>query len=163
VNKLLLAAIAGLAAGTAWAEPAPSPNGLSLPQDYRDWRVIAVSQRTESGTLRAVLGNEAAVAAARAGQTRPWPDGAILAKVAWKQKTHEHFPTAVVPGEFSHVDIMIKDAAKYAATGGWGFARWTGETLAPYGKSPDFAQECLGCHGAAAASDRVFTVPARLP
>jgi hypothetical protein len=57
----------------------------------------------------------------------------------------------------------VKDSAKYAATGGWGFARWVGETLTPYGKDAGFAQECFSCHGAARETDWVFTVPAKLP
>jgi hypothetical protein len=162
VKKTLIILAAAITAGTCAADPAPALNGVTLPPDYRDWRVLGVSQRTETGTLRAILGNDVAVQSARAGKTHPWPDGTILAKVAWKQTAHGKFPTAVVPGEFVHTDIMVKDSAKFAATGGWGFARWVGETLTPYGKDANFAQECFGCHGAAKDSDWVFTAPAKL-
>ncbi|SMF95324.1 Cytochrome P460 [Methylomagnum ishizawai] len=148
------------------ADPAaapPAPNGITLPKDYQNWRLLGVSQRTENGTLRAILGNDKAIEAARSGQTHPWPDGAMLAKVAWKQKSHDKFATAVVPGEYVHTDLMVKDAAKYAATGGWGFARWLGDKFTPYGQDAQFAQECLGCHGAAKDADWVFTTPAKLP
>lgn len=164
MKKILLSLSMILAAPFCQAESvAPAPNGLVRPEGYKDWRVIAVSQRTESGTLRAILGNDAAVAAARAGKTNPWPDGAILAKASWKQTTHSKFPTAIVPGELTHVDFMVKDSAKYSATGGWGFARWLGEKAEPYGKNAEFAQECFGCHGAAKDADWVFTAPVKLP
>lgn len=152
------------AAQRADAAPAvpPAPNGIELPVGYQNWRLIAVSQRTESQTLRAVLGNSVAVDAARAGKTDPWPNGAILAKANWKQKNSETFPTAIVPGELVHVDFMIKDDARFAATGGWGFARWLGLEQKPYGDA-NVAQECLACHGSMKGNDYVFTVPVKLP
>ena len=142
---------------------APSPNGITLPLGYQNWRLIAVSQRTENSTLRAVLGNSIAVDAARSGKTNPWPNGAILTKLAWKQKASDTFATAVVPGEFVHADFMIKDDQKYASTGGWGFARWLGMEQKPYGNDASLAQECLGCHGAVQRQDYVFTAPVKLP
>ncbi len=164
--KVPVIALATLLASTTFAaEPAqvaPAPNGITLPEGYKNWRLIAVSQRTENQTLRAILGNSVAVDAARAGKTNPWPNGAILAKINWKQKGSETFPTAVVPGEFIHVDFMVKDDTKYASTGGWGFARWLGMEQKPYDKG-DVAQECLGCHGMMKGRDYVFTVPAQLP
>jgi hypothetical protein len=144
------------------AKPAPAPNGMEMPVGYKNWRLIAVSQRTESQTLRAILGNSIAVDAARAGKTNPWPKGAILAKLNWKQKTSSTFPTAIVPGEFVHVDFMLKDDEKYASTGGWGFARWLGQEQKPYDKG-DVAQECLACHGMVKGQDFVFTDPVKLP
>lgn len=144
-------------------EPAPAPNGIHRPAGYRAWRVLGVSQRTENGTLRVVLGNDKAVEAAQAGKTNPWPDGAILAKISWKQVVHPNFPTANVPGELVQTDFMIKDSARYAATGGWGYARWTGDQAAVYGKDANFVQECHACHTAAQATDWVFTRPVKLP
>jgi len=60
---------------------APAPNGIVFPEGYKDWRVIAPSYRTDNNTLRVIIGNDAAVEAARAGKTNPWPDGAILGKL----------------------------------------------------------------------------------
>jgi hypothetical protein len=55
-----------------------APNGISLPEGYRDWRLIAPSHRTDKNHIRVILGNDAAIEAARAGKTNPWPDGAEL-------------------------------------------------------------------------------------
>jgi hypothetical protein len=56
---------------------------------------------------------------------------------------------------------MIRDSQKYASTKNWGFARWRGADLAPYGKDANFAEECVGCHSPVRDSDYVFTTPFR--
>jgi len=43
----------------------PAPNGIELPAGYKDWRVIGSSHREDNKTLRVILGNDAAIAAAR--------------------------------------------------------------------------------------------------
>ena len=55
------------------------------------------------------------------------------------------------------------DAKKYADTVGWGFARFLGPTLKPYGEGKTFAQECVGCHVPVVANDFVFTSLAPRP
>lgn len=167
IVQCLLLVLVAAARPTLAADPAaaaaPAPNGIELPADYKDWRVVAPSHRTDNNTLRVILGNDAAIAAARSGRTDPWPDGAILAKLVWKDTSHENWPTATVPGEFVHAEFMMKDAAKYKETGGWGFARWLGKKQTPYGKDAGFTQECFSCHTPMKDNDYVFTVPARLP
>ena len=128
---ILLIAIAGSTAWAAKTEVAPAPNGITLPEGYKDWRVIAVSHRTDNNTMRAIVGNDTAVEAARKGNTNPWPDGAILGKLVWKAETDANWAAATVPGKFVHAEFMIKQGKKYEATGGWGFARWLGEDQKP--------------------------------
>ncbi|UCH81040.1 MAG: cytochrome P460 family protein [Nitrospiraceae bacterium] len=141
----------------------PAPNGIHLPDGYKDWPVISVSHREDNQTLRAILGNDTAIKAARSGKTNPWPEGSILGKLVWKDTTHEKWQKAVVPGEFIHAEFMVKDSKKYEATGGWGFARWKGLDQNPYGKDESFVQECFGCHTPVKDSDYVFTRPALIP
>jgi hypothetical protein len=140
-----------------------SPNGIAFPADYKDWRVIASSHREDNNTLRVILGNDTAIEAARAGTTNPWPDGAILGKLVWKDSAHESWPKATVPGEFVHAEFMVKDSAKYPDTGGWGYARWKGMELKAYGENASFVQECHGCHTPMKDNDFVFTHPASMP
>lgn len=142
---------------------APAPNGITLPENYKDWRLIASSHRSDNNTLRAILGNDIAIGAARKGQTRPWPDGAILAKIVWKDVTHPNWEKATVPGAFAAAEFMIKDSKQFSATGGWGFARWLGPAQKPYGKDANFVQECFGCHIPVKDNDYVFTHPVVLP
>ncbi|MEW5769587.1 MAG: cytochrome P460 family protein [Pseudomonadota bacterium] len=171
VNTLRPLLAAGLLLGIAMhpaahadaGKAAPAPNGITLPADYADWRLVAPSYRTDKHHVRAILGNDKAIQAARSGRTKPWPDGAILAKVAWKEQAHERFPTALEAGAFSHVEIMVKDSKRFKDTDGWGYARWVGKELKPYGQDAGFVQECHGCHTPVADNDFVFTAPVALP
>src|SRR5688572_21782515 len=88
-----LGTLAGVAVLTARAfrpevEAAPIV-GDSLPAGYRDWRLISVAR--EEGDLddiRAVLGNDAAIEAYRKS-TRPFPDGTVIARLAWSYDASE--------------------------------------------------------------------------
>jgi hypothetical protein len=161
---LAIGALMGISCTAVSADAvAPAPNGITIPPGYKDWRTIAVSHRTDNNTLRTILGNDVAIKAAREGKTNPWPDGAMLGKVAWKDATHDVWKAATVPGDFIQAEFMIKDSKKYSATGGWGFARWVGMDQKPYGKDADFVQECFGCHTPVKNNDWVFTRPVKMP
>jgi hypothetical protein len=164
-NKILLGLGLGLIATLAAAggKVAPAPNSVEMTEGYKDWRVISVSHRTDNNTMRVILGNDAAIVAARANQINPWPDGAILAKVVWRATTDKHWDKATVPGNLVHAEFMVKDARNFAATGGWGYARWTGMDQKPYGKDANFASECVACHTPVRNQDWVYTRPAILP
>ena len=144
-------------------EVKPAPNGIELPENYKDWKVISQSHRIDNNTLRIIIGNDTAIAASREGKTNPWPNGAILGKLVWKQKKDEHWANAIVPDKFVHAEFMFKDSEKYTATGGWGFARWLGLDQKPYGKDKQFVQECFACHTPVKNRDYVFTTPVSLP
>jgi hypothetical protein len=161
---ILLAAALSLPALASDKKVAPTANGIALPAGYKDWNVIAVSQRSDSNTLRAIIGNDVAVKAARAGQTNPWPEGAVIGKIVWKNAKDPLWAPATVPGEIVHVEFMLKDSKAYAPTGTWGYARWRGMQLEPYGKDANgAAAECFACHGVAKGQDYVFTKPAAIP
>ena len=141
-----------------------APNGIELPEQYKDWPVISVSHRVDNHTLRAIVGNDIAIKAARAGQTNPWPDGAVLGKLVWKETAEEHWPTAIAPKTFVHAEFMFKDSKAYQTNGtGWQWARWVGMEQKPYGKDADFSKECIRCHTPVKSRDWVFTTPAELP
>jgi len=133
-----------------------SPNGIALFQDYRSWQVIAPSYREDKKHIRVILGNPVAVKAMR-DKVRPLPDGAVLAKIAWTVRQHPAFPVATEPDAFVQVEFMVKDSTAYRATGGWGFARFVGNDLKPYGKDAGFVQECFSCHTPVKNNDYLFT------
>ncbi|MEH6822497.1 MAG: cytochrome P460 family protein [Motiliproteus sp.] len=161
IGSLLFTAMVSLA--NAGDPIPPAPNGITLPENYKDWQVISSSHRTDNNSLRVILGNDTAIAAARSGNTLPWPDGAILAKLVWKDRQDDKWAMATVPGQFVHAEFMIKDSKQYKATGGWGFARWKGMDQRPYGQDASFVQECFGCHTPVKDNDYVYTHPAQLP
>ena len=162
-RSLLLAGAITSGKVLAVDKPPPAPNGIERPEAYQDWRVIGVSHRTDKNSLRIIVGNDAAIQAARAGKTNPWPDGAILGKLVWEDRVHENWAAATVPGKLVHTEFMVRDAKKFADTKGWGFARWLGDEQKPYGKDASFANECAECHTAAKDTDHVFTRPVTLP
>ena len=116
----------------------------------------------EEGSLddiRAVLGNDVAINAYRDG-TRPFPDGAIIARLAWgyvssedNNKAFGQAQSFVAGPPKNGVQFMVKDSQKFAATGGWGYAQFDD------GKPANEAmhQACLPCHEPAKARDYVFT------
>jgi len=142
---------------------ATTANDISFPAGLKNWRVIGTSYRKDNNTQRVILGNSIAIKAARSGQIKPWPQGTILAKLVWKNSQHPQWDDAIVPGEFVHSEIMIKDAKKFASTKGWGFARWLGKKQQAYGETASFAEECLSCHTRAKSTNYVFTIPATIP
>ena len=135
--------------------------GVKLPPGYRDWRMISVAHEAGNlNDLRAVLGNDIAVRAYREG-TRPFPDGAIIGRLAWKYVSSEEnnrvFGQAqsFVPGAPTNVQFSVKDSTKYADTGGWGFGQFEGGRPNP---SRALMETCFPCHARLSrADDFVFT------
>jgi len=159
---LALVVILSAAGSIVAAERQVAPNGIAIFPDYMSWKVVAPSFREDKGHIRIITGNEIAFAALRDGK-KPLPDGSVLAKVAWKAEKHPSFPVATVPGAFVQVEFMVKDAKKYKDTGGWGFARFVGSELKPYGKDAGFVGECYGCHLPVADNDYLFTKIVKTP
>jgi Cytochrome P460 len=128
--------------------------GVTIPQGYRSWVLIAPAlEDAPLNELRAVLGNRIAVDAFLRG-TRPFPDGAILVKLAWKRRPSPEFAPATIPGDATTVQVMVKDANRYSDSGGWGFGRFI------QGRPVDEAQHrtCFACHDARVRErDWVFT------
>ncbi len=148
------AALALITAGMAASDDASPVFGVTIPQGYRAWQMVAVAHETEPlNELRGILGNARAIDAYKAG-TLPFPDGSVLVKLAWKHTQSTESPAAFVPGAATTVQVMVKDSVRYADTGGWGFGRFLD------GKPVDEAQHrtCYGCHlGNVRGHDLVFT------
>lgn len=154
------------AQGSSASDPAVSSTstkaspifGVTIHPGYRQWELVAPSQETgRLDELRAILGNEIAMKAYWSG-TLPFPDGAVLAKLAWKHVPSTEFAPAFVPGDATTVQFMVKDSKRYAATGGWGFGRFIN------GEPADEPQHraCFACHQANVKDhDLVFTRLAR--
>ena len=161
---LAMAAAAGVVAVTAPArghadgDAAPT-FGITIPHGYRDWSLISVAHEEGNlNDLRAILGNDIGIAAYREGKL-PYPDGTIIARLAWNYVSSEEnnkvFGRAqsFVAGPATNVQFMVKDSKKYAGTGGWGFAQFKD------GKPADEAllKTCFPCHEPVKARDFVFT------
>jgi hypothetical protein len=134
--------------------------GVPLPEGYRDWRLISVAREEgELDDVRAILGNDVAVEAYREG-TLPFPDGAIIARLAWSLDASDENNLAfgraqsfVAGAQKNGVQLMVKDSKRYASTGGWGFAHF--DDGKPAGEA--VLATCFPCHAAIPARDLVFT------
>src|SRR5579872_7298670 len=103
---LALAALAGLAAAYG-ADAAGQGGAINIPEGYRDWRLIAVAH--EEGMLndlRAILGNDVAIKAARDGAAN-YPDGAVIARLAWSYE-----PLAESEKAFGHLQSFVSGPPK---------------------------------------------------
>lgn len=137
-----------------------SANGIVYSDEYRNWEVISTTDKYDGGSMRVVYGNDIMVKAIREQQL-PFPDGARIVKVVWG-KQQEDTAGNVLPGNFQNVQVMIKDSKKYASTEGWGFAKFDGLALKPYGKRADFAITCINCHRQLVPeNDFVFNIPTK--
>ena len=147
-------------ADPAGAAASPDPALTSLPAGYRDWKLISVAHEAgDLNDLRAILGNDIAVEAFRQG-VLPFPDGAIIARLAWRYTPSEENdkafgrPQSFISGPpVNGLQFMIKDAKKYASTGGWGYVQF--DEGRPSGAS--VAQKCFACHQAVEPRDFIFT------
>ena len=146
------------ASGQADGEAAPI-SGVKIPPEYRDWRLISVAHEEGSlHDLRAILGNDMAIKASREGQL-PYPDGAIIARLAWSydpleesEKAFGRHQSFVAGPPKNGVQFMVKDSRKYASTGGWGFAHFNDGKPA----SETVQNTCFPCHAIVQARDFVF-------
>jgi hypothetical protein len=148
-----------IASGNATSRPQAAPNGIAFPSDYKNWRPISSTERFDNNTIRQILGNDIAIKAIAENKIDPWPDGATFAKVAWLEQTGAD--GVIRPGAFFQVEFMIRGRNKYSSTLGWGWARWRGADLKPYGKDANFVDECVGCHRPLSDTNFVFTEPIR--
>jgi cytochrome c553 len=165
VVLLALAALTGIIASTGSRpghanEDAAPLFVITIPPGYRDWKLISVAREEgDLNDIRAILGNDIAVKAYREGKL-PFPDGAIIARLAWSHDASEEnnkvFGRAqsfIAGAPKNGVQFMVKDSKKYASTGGWGFAHFED------GKSANetVLKTCFPCHQAIGARDLVFT------
>src|SRR5580700_9154747 len=135
----------------------PELNGLAFDPSFESWMPLSTTDRGDNNTFRFILGNNVAVKAAQTGDISPWPGGARFAKIAWQQ---EMGPDGLVhPGKFVQVELMVKNAGDYKDTEGWGWGRWRGLDLKPYGNDARFVNECTGCHMPVGGNDFVYTLP----
>ena len=142
---------------TNLASVPPEFNHVPLESGFENWKPISFTDRGDNHTFRAILGNDIAVSAAASGNISPWPGGARFAKIAWQQTPGKG--GLVYAGKFVQVEFMVKNASLYQKTEGWGWGRWRGLDLKPYGTDARFVTECTSCHEPLRGNDFVYTLP----
>jgi hypothetical protein len=165
IQAIVVTAIAAISLGGAMLSLAAEDSydstsvfGGNLPSGYRDWKLISVAhEEGKLNDIRAILGNDIAVKAYREGKL-PFPDGAIIARIAWSyvpsEENNRVFGRAqsFVAGAPTNVQFMVKNSREYASTGGWGYTQFSS------GKSIHVdVQACYACHVPVKDRDFLFT------
>lgn len=134
----------------------------TIPSGYRDWKFVSAAHEAgDLNDIRVVIGNDKAIKAYREG--KPFPEGAIVGRVAWKMVPSEENnkifgkEQSFVPGDAPdwYLQFMEKDTKKYAATGGWGYSNF-GKDFKPTTDEKTM-YSCFQCHQAVANRDFIFT------
>ncbi|KAA2235680.1 cytochrome P460 [Salinarimonas soli] len=164
-----LAVLAGLAIASVSASERAQDDttpraAMTLPAEYRDWSLIAVAR--EEGKLddvRAILGNAAAIQAARTG-TLPYPDGSIIVRLAWSfdrlpesEQAFGQLQSFTSGHPKNGVQVMVKDTVRFAESEGWGYAQFNEGRIA----NEAVNGTCLPCHQIVKNRDFVFNRYAR--
>lgn len=142
----------------AAAAAAVAAGAVPYPEGYRDWHHVK-SMVIESGhPLYASFGgihhlyaNDKAMQGYRTGK---FPDGAVIVFDLLAATSADH---AITEGERKVVGVMLKDSRKFAATGGWGFEGFAGNSKSERAVGEKAVEACFGCHTAQKNSDYVFS------
>ncbi len=139
--------------------------------DYLDfsqkWPLVTVRYRTDTTELRFTYANPLANAVLQVGGTE-YPDGAVFAKIGMMTADDPEFFSSKVPSGAKRFQFMVRDKAKYAATGGWGYAVFPARlplsvpTETQIKADVATAQARFACHEIVKDRGYVFSQPANL-
>lgn len=146
------------------------PGGLAFAEfrGFEDWQTVAVSQSGDK--IEVILANPVMIGAYRAGaagEGKKFPDGSKLAKIHWLAKKSTEPGSPIIPGTLHDIDFMVRDSARFADSGAWGYAEFEYDAASDAfrpgtltDKPPQASDaECgFACHTVVANKDYVFTV-----
>jgi hypothetical protein len=119
---------------------------VAYPEGYRNWVHVksgvispAHAQFASIGGFQHIYANPAAMTGYR---TRAFPEGSIVA-FDWLEMRDKN--GAFEEGPRRQVDVMVKDAKRFASTGGWGFQRFVKDSKTELAAAPS-PQQCFACH-----------------
>jgi len=143
-----------LAASLLWlcaSGPAPAADdaaAVAYPDGFRAWThvkstLVAPGNKdyAELGGFHHIYANAQAMVGYR---TRDFPEGSTIVFDWLKLQGADG---AYTEGERRRLDVMVKDSARFAATGGWGFQRFVGDSRTERAVEPA-PQQCFACHQA---------------
>jgi hypothetical protein len=144
------------AAAVLWA--APVDDGLKIP-NFDHWYLVnsmlvtKETPRSAAAGLHLIYINERGLERLKTGGAAPYPDGTMF--VDDVRDTSE-VDGAYLQGSRKVVPLMVKDAKKYALTGGWGFQAYGGgDPQKPI--VTDAEKQCFACHAPEKMRDSTFS------
>ena len=153
----VVVAAALLMAPMSKAEPAPSAGAVAYPEGYRSFTHVKSLMlkpnhplATPFAGLHHVYANSKALSGLKSGK---YQDGAVLVFDLLEPKDA---PDAMAEGKRKLVGVMQRDSKKFAATGGWGFEGFGGDSKSER-LVKDGGASCYGCHQARVQQSYVFS------
>lgn len=136
-----------LGAVVAWrSSNAGALGDVQYPDDYRSWTHVksaflgpAHQGFQNQGGFHHIYANARAMEGYR---TRQFPEGSVVV-FDWLE-TRDTGRT-FAEGSRRQVDVMVKDSAQFATTGGWGFQRFVKDSRSERAAAPT-PQQCFTCH-----------------
>ncbi len=141
---LLSLALMGVEVG---GQPIISPEPtVAYPEGFREWVHVksalsspAHANFSSGGGFHHIYANPEGM---RGYRTRVFPEGSVVV-FDWLEMRDE--AGLFVEGPRRRLDVMVKDAARFEKTGGWGFQRFTGDSKTERAVTPP-PQQCFACH-----------------
>jgi len=133
-------------------------DSVLFPDGFRRWVHVGTGVvlpdvnpqlKSEEG-MHHVFANEKAVAGYATGD---FADGSMI---VYELREAQQKSGVIFEGDRKRLDVMIKDAKLYPATGGWHFERFWGNDQAQ-NAVPDSGSSCFQCHSKANAHGFVFS------
>jgi hypothetical protein len=135
----------------------PQPAPVPYPDGYREWTHVKSMVILDGHALadpfagiHHVYANARALEGLQGGG---WPDGAVLVFDLLEATAGDEVYTE---GARKLVGVMQRDARAWAATGGWGFEGFAGDSRTER-LTADGGASCFGCHQAKADQGYVFS------
>lgn len=155
--RTILVSVAAVSAGALSLASFAEDQAVEYPADYRDWTHVKSMLISEGhplydafGGLHHLYANEEAMQGYAEGE---FPDGSVIAFDLLEAVNKDN---AIVEGSRKVLGVMVKDADRFASTGGWGFEAFAGgDPSQPV--VDDAATACYGCHTSRAEHDYVFS------
>ncbi|BAV07289.1 hypothetical protein FLA_3312 [Filimonas lacunae] len=142
---------------TPFTQQRVTANGIAYIPDFQNWQVISTTNRFDNHSIRIIYANDIAAKAIRENQTASFPEGSTIVKAVWNSIEEKN--GNISSGSLNSVQIMTKDLKKFPDSKGWGFAKFNGIQLTPYGQSAAFNTTCFNCHKIADKNDYIFNLP----
>ncbi|MGO1002129.1 cytochrome P460 family protein [Lysobacter sp. CA196] len=166
IAAVALAAASGVlaAGGFTGADPrgtapaAADTQTLPFPVGYSRWTHIKSGLINSGhaafarfGGLHHIYANATALDGYRSGR---FADGSVLVYDLFEAR--DNGDATIDQGPRRHIDVMVKDSARFAATGGWGYAEFAaGERRDRL--RPAQRDGCAACHASQKQNDQVFS------
>jgi hypothetical protein len=148
--------VAGVAAVGALQAGAPAE--VAYPANYREWTHVKSMIIEPGHALHASFGgihhlyaNERAMQGYRSGR---FPDGAVIVFDLLEATSADH---TVTEGTRKVLGVMQRDSQRFAATGGWGFEGFVGDSRTQRAVAGNAATACFACHQARRDQQYVFS------